>query len=106
MAYKILGQVAPAAATPTDLYTVPLATQSVISTIVACNRGTAAKIRISIRGAGAAQADRQYIVYDSDLAGKDSVFFTIGVTLGATDVVTVYSDTAAVSFSAFGSETT
>jgi hypothetical protein len=40
--YKILGQSAPAATTEVDLYTVPAATDAVVSTVTACNRGTAA----------------------------------------------------------------
>ena len=39
--YKVLGQVAPSATTATTAYTVPSATQTVVSTIVVANRGTA-----------------------------------------------------------------
>jgi len=36
--YKVLGQIAPSAASATTAYTVPSATQAVISTITACNQ--------------------------------------------------------------------
>jgi hypothetical protein len=36
--YKVLGQAAPTANTLTDVYTVPSATQAVISTITVCNQ--------------------------------------------------------------------
>jgi len=42
-AYKVLGQVAPAATTDTTLYTVPAATEAVISTIVVANRSATAR---------------------------------------------------------------
>ena len=103
--YKVLGQVAPSATTATTLDTVPSATQCVVSTIAVCNRAaTAATYRIAVRPAGATLANEHYIAYDATIAANDSTFITIGVTLGATDVITVYASTANLSFSAFGSE--
>jgi len=104
-AYKVLGQVAPSATTNTTLETVPSATQAVVSTIAVCNRAaTAATYRIAVRPAGATLANEHYIAYDAPLAANDSTFITIGITLGATDVITVYASSANLSFSAFGSE--
>jgi glucose-6-phosphate dehydrogenase assembly protein OpcA len=104
-AYKVLGQVAPSATTDTTLYTVPSATQAVVSTIAVSNRAaTSATYRIAIRPAGATLADEHYIAYDSTVAANDSTMLTIGITLAATDVITVYASTANISFSAFGSE--
>lgn len=103
--YKVLGQVAPSATTATTLYTVPSATSAVVSTIAVCNRAaTAATYRVAIRPAGATLANQHYIAYDSTVAANDSTMITIGVTLAATDVITVYASTANTSFSAFGSE--
>ena len=103
--YKVLGQSAPSATTATALYTVPSTTQAVVSTIAVCNRaGTAATYRIAVRPAGATLANEHYIAYDAPLAANDSTFITIGITLGATDVITVYASSANLSFSAFGSE--
>jgi hypothetical protein len=103
--YKVLGQVAPSATTNTTLDTVPSATQCVVSTIAVCNRaGTSATYRIAVRPAGATLANEHYIAYDAPLAANDSTFITIGITLGATDVITVYASSANLSFSAFGSE--
>lgn len=102
--YKTLGQSAPAATTNTTLYTVPSATSAVCSTLAICNRGVSTQVRVAVRPAGAALADEHYIAYDVPLNQYDSVFLTLGVTLAATDVVTVYAGTATVSFSLFGSE--
>lgn len=103
---KVLGQSAPAAATNTNLYTVPAATSTVCSTLVAANRGgVAASFRVAVRPAGATLANEHYLYYDVALSPGDSFAATIGVTLAATDVVTVYASTADLSFSLFGEET-
>jgi glucose-6-phosphate dehydrogenase assembly protein OpcA len=103
--YKVLGQSIPSATTATTLYTVPASTQSVVSTITVCNQAaTAATYRIAIRVAGATLATSQYIAYDVSLPANASDTLTLGITLNATDVITVYSSTATMSFGAFGSE--
>ena len=103
--YKVLGQVAPSATTATSLYTAPSSTQAVISTIVVCNRAaTAGTYRIAIRPDGAALATTHYVAYDITIAANDSTALTLGITLGDTDVVTVYASSADMTFSAFGSE--
>lgn len=103
--YKVLGQSNPAATTATTLYTVPSATQAVVSTIVICNQtATAATFRISVRPAGAAQTAAMYLAYDVTVGASDSTALTLGITMGATDVLTVYGSTATLSFTAFGSE--
>jgi hypothetical protein len=103
--YKVLGQVAPSATTATTLDTVPSATQCVVSTIAVCNRGaTSATYRIAVRPAGATLANEHYIAYDSTVTANNSTMITIGITLAATDVITVYASNANLSFSAFGSE--
>ena len=102
--YKVLGQVAPTATTNTTLYTVPASTSAVCSTLSICNRGVSTLVRVAVRPAGAALANQHYIAYDVPVNQYDSVFLTIGATLAATDVVTVYANTSDVSFSLFGSE--
>jgi hypothetical protein len=105
--YKVLGQTNPSANTNTDLYTVPSATSAVCSTLVVCNQAaTGATFRIAVRPSGAAIATQHYLSYDVSLNANDSVTLTIGITLAATDVVTVRANSATVSFSLFGSELT
>jgi hypothetical protein len=106
-AYKVLGQVAPSATTATSLYTVPAATEAVISTVVVANRvGTDATYRISVRPDGETLANKHYIAYDVTVGGSDSTTITLGITMNATDVLEVYASTADLSFNAFGSEIT
>lgn len=102
--YKTLGQSAPAATTNTDLYTVPSSTSAVCSTLSICNRGTSTTYRIAIRPSGAALANQHYIVFDAAVAANETILLTIGITLAATDVITVFAGTANVTFSVFGSE--
>lgn len=105
MAYKVLGQVALAATTATTLYTVPSGKSAVVSTICICNRAaTDTTFRIAIRPAGATLATLHYIAYDVTVGGADTTNLTIGITLAATDVVTVYAGNANLSVSLFGSE--
>ena len=103
--YKVLGQSNPSATTATTLYTVPAATQAVVSTITICNQAsTAATYRVAVRINGAALAAAQYVAYDVSLPGNASDTLTLGITLGAADVITVYASTATMSFGAYGSE--
>jgi glucose-6-phosphate dehydrogenase assembly protein OpcA len=103
--YKVLGQSNPAATTATSLYTVPAATQTIVSTVVVTNQAaTAGTYRIAVRVAGASLATSQYIAYDVSLPANSSDTLTLGLTLGAADIVTVYASSATFSFSAFGSE--
>lgn len=103
--YKVLGQVAPSATTDTTLYTVPGSTSAVVSTITVANRDTGnATFRIAIRTGGAAISNEDYIAYDATIGGNATTAFTLGITLAATDVVTVRASTANLSFGAFGSE--
>jgi glucose-6-phosphate dehydrogenase assembly protein OpcA len=105
--YKVLGNLNPAATTATTLYTVPSATSTIVSTINVCNQSAAsASFRIAIRPAGATLAASHYVSYDTAIPGNDSIALTMGITLATTDVITVYSSTATMSFMAFGTEIT
>jgi len=106
--HKVLGQAAPSGTSNTDIYTVPSSTQAIVSTITVANLTTAAAaFRIAVRPAGATAANQHWIAYDVSLGGSDAVTLTLGVTLAATDVLTVRSGTAnALAFSAFGVEIT
>lgn len=103
---KVLGQAALTAEIDTDVYTVPSATSAVVSTLVVCNRAAAANtFRIAVRPAGATIANQHYVAYDVAIAANDSTTLTLGITLGAADVVTVYGGAAStISVNVFGTE--
>lgn len=106
-AYKVLGQLAPSATTATTLYTVPSATETIVSTIVVANRdSSSATYRIAVRPDGATLANEHYIAYNVTVGASDSTTITLGITMNAADVVTVYASTANLSFNIFGSEIT
>lgn len=102
--YRVLGQEAPAANTDTTLYTVPAARSAVCSTLAVCNRGVSTTFRVAVRPAGAALANQHFVVFDAGLNQFESATLTLGITVAATDVVTVRAGTADVSFSLFGAE--
>jgi hypothetical protein len=104
---KVLGQSNPPATTATTLYTVPAANSAVVSTLTVCNQSSSADFfRIAVRPTGATLDPKHYIAYNSVIPALDSISLTIGITLAATDVITVYAGTANLSFNLFGTEIT
>lgn len=104
--HKVLGQSNPAATTLTTLYTVPASTQAVVSTLSVCNLGVSTTFRVAVRPAGATVANQHYVVWDAPLSANDAIYLTLGLSLAATDVVSVLAGTANVAFSLFGVEVT
>ena len=103
--YKVLAQSAPSATTNTDVYTVGSGKQATVSTITIANRAaTSATYRIAIRVAGSVLSNEEYIAYDATVPANDTIALTLGITLGAADVVTVYASSANLSFNIFGAE--
>lgn len=107
VSYKVLGQSKPSAATDTTLYTVPTGSgnYAVVSSLVINNTTSdVTEVRVAIRPAGEAIATKHYILYNNGVAPYTSQVYTIGITLAATDVVTVYDLNGKCSFNLFGSE--
>ncbi len=103
--YKVLGQAAPAAATLTDVYTVPSGNSAVISTVTVCNQNLFnTTFSIAVRPGNAAIESKHYISFNSVIPLVDTVSLTLGITLASTDVVSVSSLDGNVSFNLFGSE--
>ena len=106
VAYKILGQSAPANTSNADLITVASARSQIVSTLVINNTNTsAASARVFARIGGATAATSNAIIYDAIIPANTTVSYTLGITLAATDVLTVRTNTANyLTFTAFGSE--
>ena len=105
--YKVLGQSKPSAATNTNLYTVPsgAGNYAVISSLVINNiSADLTQVRVAVRPAGAVVEDKHYIVYENSVSSYQTQVFTIGITLAATDIVTIYDTNGKCSFNLFGSE--
>ena len=103
--YKILGQSNPALTSSTDLYTVPLSTSAVCSTLnianLAASNGT---FRIAVIPSGSSIQAKNYLAYDTTVPANDSIALTIGMTLSQFDKVQVYASTISQSFNLFGTE--
>lgn len=106
--FKILGQVAPAANTANTIYTVPAATQAVISTINVCNPdSTSRTFRVAVVPNGGTLAQKHYIAYETPIQSTDSIALSLGLSLGNGDFISVFANnTANMSFGVFGSEIT
>lgn len=106
IAYKVLGQAHPSGTTETDVYTVPASTQTIVSTLSITNvTGSTASARVWVRVAGATSAHVNAILFDVPVAANTTAAFTLGLTLGATDVLSVKTSTGnSLTFQLFGSE--
>jgi hypothetical protein len=103
--YKVLAQANPAATSATTIYTVPTATTAVISSVTVANRsGSQQTFRLYIRVAGAAIDDKQYLAYDMPVPANDTVFFQLGITLAATDLLCAYVSAQQIAINVFGVE--
>ena len=103
---KVLGQAAPAGTSVVDMYTVGSGKTAVVSSITIANvTGSIAAARIYVRVAGAAASVSNALVYDAQIPANSSTALTLGVTLSATDIISVQSGTtSALTFMAFGQE--
>jgi hypothetical protein len=105
--YKVLGQLNPAANTLSNVYTVPAATQAVISTITVCNQSASnASYSISVSNNGVADNASHYIIRGGVVPAADSIGITLGLTLDASDQIRANTNSANISFNIFGSEIT
>jgi hypothetical protein len=105
--YKSPVQVQPDVDTLTTLYTVPAETQAIFSAINVCNTASVdATFRIAFRPSGAAIEDKHHIIYDAIITGNDTYMINQGMSMGATDVLSVQASTASVCFVGFYAEVT
>ena len=95
----------PTANTLTTLYTVPVSTQAVVSTINVCNTAsTDATYRIAVVTNGVSITNANDIVYNATIAGNETISFTQGITMDSGDLLRVFASTASVAFNAFKME--
>jgi len=106
-AYKVLGRKQAAAATEETLYTVPAATEAIVSTITIANLTAADKtFRLAVKPASTSTlALEHYIAYDITVGASDTTALTLGLALATGNSISVYASAAtSVVFTAFGSE--
>jgi hypothetical protein len=102
---KVLGQTVSTGST-VNLYTVPALTQTVVSTLTVANLTAAAgTFSVAVRVSGSTLENKHYIYRNVSLPANDTFAATFGITMAATDIVTVASSVSS-SFNLFGQEVT
>ena len=103
-AYKVLAQQATTTSLVT-MYTVPSATETIISSIVAANTSASDRTYIiTVQPNNATLAQKHYSAYDVTSKANSTTAYTLGITLDATDQVYILGSTTDLSISLFGSE--
>jgi hypothetical protein len=101
--YKVLGQLAGTTAT-SSLYTSPGSTQTVVSSLVACNQSSVnSTYWIAVIPSGDTLSSENWVAFNVPISGSDSTALTLGITLAAGDSIQVSGLTTG-SFSLFGSQ--
>jgi hypothetical protein len=112
--YKILGQILPTANTLSNVYVVPAATSTIVSTITICNQSAAnANVDIAVVPATATLSAKNYIIKGVQVPAADTLILSPGLTLNAASYITANNSygtgeasSANISFCAFGVELT
>ena len=106
--YKRLGAINPSANTQTNVYVVPAATEAVISTITVCNQAaTNASFSIAMMTASQFNASAPaatFLIRGAVVPAADTLVLTMGLTANAGSVFVANTNSANISFGAFGSE--
>jgi hypothetical protein len=106
--YKVLAQSSPGNTAVFNVYTVPAATNTIISTLMICNRsGSNAAYNIAVVPGGAALANQHYIAFNTLVPPNDTIALTVGMSLAATDNIAIQANSAGVNylgFTLFGTE--
>lgn len=104
--YKILGQSNPTPNTLVTIYTVPSGNSAIVSTITLANIGADnALYKLAVQKNGAAIESNHYIAYNTTISSFDTAILTLGLTLGAGDVLSANVSSANLSINVFGTET-
>ena len=107
--YKILGQVNPSANTQSNVYVVPAATEAVVNSLTIANQGIS-NVSYSVivmptaEFATPASNGKYFLIRGSSMPGGDTATLTLSLTLPAGAVLAANTNSADLSFSAFGVE--
>ena len=109
--YKILGQVNPSANTQSNLEVVPAATEVIINSIQISNQSaTNASYSLMVFPAAEfsspASNGRHFIIRGGTIPASDAATLTLSLSLPAGAIVAANTNSASLSFSAFGVEIT
>jgi len=107
--YKILGQIQPTGNVLTTIYTVPAATNTMISTITICNQSVnTVSINVAVNVSGSAVSTKNFIVGGYSLGGAETLVLEPRISLNVGSIlsanVTGANAVSNVSINAFGVE--
>lgn len=102
--YIVAGQVSPAAATVTDLYTVPAGKEFIASSLIATNRSSSVSetIQVYVTPDGQTRGVANAIIYDMIIPPRGTKEFKLGLSLPPLCKVEVRALGGDVSFHLFG----
>jgi len=109
--YKILGQVNPSANTQANVYVVPAATSAVINSIQIANQSASnvsysLMVMPSANFSSPASNGMYFIIRGSTMPASDAATLTLSLSLPAGAIIAANTNSASLSFSAFGVEIT
>ena len=110
--YKILGQLNPTSNTQGNVYVVPAATEAVINSIQVANQNPTTNASYSIlvmpsaEFAAPASNGKYYMIRGSTIPAGDAATLTLSLSLPAGAILAANTNSANLSFSAFGVEIT
>jgi hypothetical protein len=83
------------------LFSTSASQTAVVSSIAICNTAAAAvTYRIGVMGSAGTPGASEWIVYDNTVPANDTVFLTVGLTLGNTKFIRISSSANTCAFSA------
>jgi hypothetical protein len=109
--YKILGQVNPSANTQSNVYVVPAATSAVINSVQVANQSaTNASYSLmvfpSAEFSTPASNGKYFIIRGATIPASDAATLTLSLSLPAGAILAANTNSASISFQAFGVEIT
>jgi len=109
--YKILGQVNPSANTQSNVYVVPAATSSVINSVQIANQSAtnssySLMVFPSAEFSTPASNGKYFIIRGATIPASDAATLTLSLSLPAGAVLAANTNSASISFQAFGVEIT
>jgi hypothetical protein len=109
--YKILGQVNPSANTQGNVYVVPAATSAVINSVQIANQSAtnssySLMVFPSAEFSTPASNGKYFIIRGSTIPASDAATLTLSLSLPAGSIISANTNSASISFQAFGVEIT
>jgi hypothetical protein len=109
--YKILGQLNPSANTQGNVYVVPAATSTVINSVQIANQSSTNSsysliVMPAANFANPASNGMYYLIRGATIPASDAATLTLSLSLPAGAVLAANTNSASLSFSAFGVEIT